>query len=217
MYIEEELLSVPTVAVLLLSREMARLSNCIEAYMQMLMIPSERDRELFYKLPNAIEELSRSCQDYSYRIQAGGEGPKLQEKFASVSRTMSILRSMSKTLCGEISEILSDEAACLTLRERAGAKLWNEWTALSGKIMRSSLRAFVIGEKGLIEKTGELEKEYGELCRKIRDGLTGNYSYGRNISKEIRVISLMQGFLGMSKILAEDEELYKMPETQGPC
>ena len=217
MYIEEELLSVPTVAVLLLSREMARLSNCIEAYMQMLMIPSERDRELFYKLPNAIEELSRSCQDYSYRIQAGGEGPKLQEKFASVSRTMSILRSMSKTLCGEISEILSDEAACLTLRERAGAKLWNEWTALSGKIMRTSLRAFVIGEKGLIEKTGELEKEYGELCRKIRDGLTGNYSYGRNISKAIRVISLMQGFLGMSKILAEDEELYKMPETQGPC
>ena len=78
-------------------------------------------------------------------------------------------------------------------------------------------RAFVIGEKGLIEKTGELEKEYGELCRKIRDGLTGNYSYGRNISKAIRVISLMQGFLGMSKILAEDEELYKMPETQGPC
>ena len=217
MYIEEELLSVPTVAILLLTREMAGLSNCIEAYMQMLMIPSDRDRELFGKLPNAIEELSKSCQDYSYRIQAAGEGPKLQTKFASVSRTMSILRSMSKTLCGEISEILSDEAACITLRERAGTKLWNEWTILSGKIMRTSLRAFVIGEKGLIDKTGELEKEYGELCRRIRDRLTGNYSYGRDISKAIRVISLMQGFLGMSKILAEDEELYKMPETEGPC
>ena len=42
MYIEEELLSVPTVAVLLLSKEMTRLSNCIEAYMHMLMMPAER-------------------------------------------------------------------------------------------------------------------------------------------------------------------------------
>ena len=104
MYIEEELLSVPTVAVLMLSKEMTRLSNCIEAYMHMLMMPAERDSELFYKLPIAIEELSRTCQDYSYRIRAGGEDMKLQEKFASVSRTMSILRSMSKILCGEISE-----------------------------------------------------------------------------------------------------------------
>lgn len=217
MYIEEELLSVPTVAVLLLSKEMTRLSNCIEAYMHMLMMPAERDSELFYKLPIAIEELSRTCQDYSYRIRAGGEDMKLQEKFASVSRTMSILRSMSKILCGEISEILLDEDAYLTLRERSGEKLWNEWTDLSGKIMRTSLRAFVIGERGLIEDTGKLEKEYGDLCREIRNALTGDYSYGRNISRAIRVISLMQGLIGMSKILAEDEELHKMPGNEGPC
>lgn len=130
---------------------------------------------------------------------------------------MSILRSMSKILCGEISEILLDEDAYLTLRERSGEKLWNEWTDLSGKIMRTSLRAFVIGERGLIEDTGKLEKEYGDLCREIRNALTGDYSYGRNISRAIRVISLMQGLIGMSKILAEDEELHKMPGNEGPC
>ena len=217
MYIEEELLSVPSVAVLLLSREMTRLSNYIEAYLQMLMIPSEREVPVFEKLPEAIEELSKSCQDYSYRIRVTAEDPKLKEKFASVSRTMSILRSMSKTLCGEISEILSDEAAYAAIRERAGKKLWSEWSEHSGKIMRTSLRAFVIGEKGLIKKTRELEMEYGEICRKIRDEITGSYSYGRDISKAIRVISLMQGFFGMSKILAEDEELYIMPERENPC
>lgn len=213
MYIEEELLSVPSVAVLLLSREMSRLSNYIEAYLQMLMTPSKKEAAIFAKLPEAIEGLSKACQDYSYRIHISSEDPKLQEKFASISRTMSILRSMSKTICGEISEILSDETVHSTLRERAGEKLWNEWSGFSGKIMRTSLRAFVIGEKGLIKQTREQETEYGEICRKIREKMIGSYSYGRDISKAIRVISLMQSFLGMSKILAEDEELYKMPKS----
>ncbi|NLD05204.1 MAG: Na/Pi cotransporter family protein [Synergistaceae bacterium] len=217
MYIEEELLSVPSVAVLLLSREMARLSNYIEAYLQMLMIPSHREKVLFEKLPAAIEALSKACQEYSYRIHVPGEDQKLQEKFASISRTMSILRSMSKTLCGEISEILSDEATHATLLERTRKETWNEWSRLSRKILRTSFRAFVIGEKGLIEQTRRLEREYNEVCRKIRDEITGSYFYGRDIPKTIRMISLMQGFLGMSKILAEDEELFKLYEEEDPC
>ena len=83
--------------------------------------------------------------------------------------------------------------------------------------MRTSLRAFVIGEKGLIRQAGELEREYGRICRQIRDEISGSYSYGRDVSKAIRVISLMQGFLGMSKILAEDEELYNKSEDTDPC
>ena len=217
MYIDEELLSVAPVAVLLLSREMARLSNYLEAYLQMLMIPSQRVGKLFEKLPSAIEELSKSCQEYSYRIDLRGEDMKLQEKFSSVSRTMSVLRSMSKALCAETSEILSDETAHTMLEERAGKELWNQWSKLSRKILRTSFRAFVIGEKELIEQTRELEREYGELSRKMRERMTHSYSYGRDISKAIRVVSLMQGFLGMSKILAEDEELYKRHEEEVPC
>ena len=217
MYIDEELLLVAPVAVLLLSREMARLSNYLEAYLQMLMIPSQRVDRLFEKLPLAIEELSKSCQEYSYRIDLRGEDLKLQEKFSSVSRTMSVLRSMSKALCGETSEILSDETAHAMLEERAGKELWNQWSKLSRKILRTSFRAFVIGEKELIEQTRELEREYGELSRKMREKITHSYSYGRDISKAIRVVSLMQGFLGMSKILAEDEELYKRHEEEALC
>ena len=217
MYLEEEMLSVPSVAVLLLSREMTRLSNYLEAYLQMLMIPHERKKGLFEELPAAIEELSNTCQDYSYKIHLTGEEPKLRAKFASVSRTMSVLRSMSKTLCSEISEILSDDRLHNALMERSGTRLWNEWTELSAKIMRTSLRAFVIGEKGLIRQAGELEREYGRICRQIRDEISGSYSYGRDVSKAIRVISLMQGFLGMSKILAEDEELYNKSEDTDPC
>lgn len=217
MYIDEELLSVAPVSVLLLSREMARLANYLEAYLQMLMIPSQRESGLFEKLPTAIDELSKSCQEYSYRIDLRGEELKLQEKFSSISRTMSVLRSMSKALCGETSEILSDQAAQTMLEERAGKELWSQWSKLSRKIMRTSFRAFVIGEKGLIEQTRELEREYGEISRKMREKITHSCSYGRDISKAIRVVSLMQGFLGMSKILAEDEELFKVVEEEAPC
>ncbi len=217
MYLEEEMLSVPSVAVLLLSREMARLSNYLEAYLQMLMLPLERKEGLFERLPAAIEELSNTCQDYSYKINLNEEDPKLRVKFSSVSRTMSILRSMSKSLCSEISEILRDESVHSALRERSGSKLWNEWTALSAGILRTSLRAFVLGERGLSRQTAELEGKYGTICREIRDEITSGYSYGRNVSKGIRVISLMQGFLGMSEVLAEDadvctEELFEEDE-----
>ncbi len=76
----------------------------------------------------------------------------------------------------------------------------------------------MLGEKGLIRQAGELEKEYGDICRKIRDVIAGSYSHGRDVSKAIRLISLMQGISGMSKILAEDEELYNFAEdTAGTC
>ena len=71
--------------------------------------------------------------------------------------------------------------------------------------MRTSLRAFVIGERGLIEDTGKLEK-YGDRAE-IKT-LTGD-SYGRNIFRAIRVISLMQGLIECQRS-AEDEELHKM-------
>lgn len=210
-YIDEELLSVPSVAVLLLSREMARLSNYMEAYLQMLLEPQQRNKKLFEKLPASIDELSEACQEYSYKIRVLGEEADLQRQFSTISHTMTILRSMSKTLCGGLHDSLSNENTHEMLKNRLGAELWENWAKLSRRMMRTSLRAFVIGEKGLVTQSQELEQEFNAMSSQIRRDLGEKYSYDRSISQTLRMISLMQSFLGMSKVLAEDEDIYRVP------
>ncbi len=209
-YIDEELLTVPFIAVKLLSKEMARLSNYMEAYLQMLLEPQQRDKKLFDKLPASIYELSDACQEYSFKIHVPGENAILQRQFSSISHSMSILRGMAQSLCGGIKDNLTSESMHEMLRERLGPEVWERWAKLSRKMMRTSFRAFVIGEKGLISQTQKLESEFNYLSSQIRRDLGERFLFDRDISKTIGMISLMQSLLGMSKVLAEDEDLYRM-------
>ena len=209
-YIDDELLTVPFIAVKLLSREMARLSNYMEAYLQMLLEPQQREPKLFDRLPGCIDELSNSCQEYSYKIHVPGENAGLQRQFSSISHTMSILRSMVQYLCGEIKDSFVCEGMHDMLKEKLGSDTWERWAKLSRKMIRTSFRAFVIGEKGLISQTQSLESDFSSLSSQIRRDLGERFPYNRDVSKIIRVVSVMQSFLGMSKVLAEDEDFYKI-------
>jgi len=209
-YIDDELLTVPFIAVKLLSREMARLSNYMEAYLQMLLEPQQREKKFFSKLPDSINELSDICQEYSFKIHVPTEDSALQHQFSSISHSMSILRSMAQNLCGGIRDSLTCESVHDTLKGKLGADVWEKWAKLSRRMMRASLRAFVIGEKGLISQTQALELEFSMLSSNIRRDLAERFPYDRNISKIIRMLSAMQSFLVMSKVLAEDEDFYKI-------
>ncbi|MDY3868112.1 MAG: Na/Pi symporter, partial [Pyramidobacter sp.] len=158
-YLDEELLSVPKMAVMLLSKEMARLSNYMEAYLQMLLEPQQRDKAFFDQLPRGIEDLCGACQEYAYKVKIPSDDLKLSRDFATISYTMSILRGMQKLLCGGIKSGLEAESMHSAFQERLGAERWEQWCKLSRKCMRSSLRAFVIGEKGLVAQGSELEQQ----------------------------------------------------------
>jgi phosphate:Na+ symporter len=205
-YLDDEMLSVPFIAVQLLSKEMARLSNYLEAYLQMLFEPQQRvgREKLFDSLPSSIDELSEACQQYTYKVRVPGGNEELRRQFTSISNTMSILRGMSKVLCGGIRDRLITDECQKTLEARLGHDVWERWAKLSRKMMRTCLRAFVIGENGLIHQTNTLLTSINEMSGQIRRDL-GEAAYDRGVSRTIRLISLMQSFLGMTKILAEDE------------
>ena len=205
-YLDDEMLTVPFIAVLLLSREMARLANFMEAYLQMLLEPQQRDRSLFDKLPENIDELSEACQEYCYKIHIPAENPELKRKFTSISHTMSVLRVMSRALCGGLKDLLTTEETRGVLLDKLGPERWERWAKLTRKMIRTCLRAFVIGEKALISRTESLEVEINQMSGQLRRDLS-DVSYDRAVSWTIRMISLMQSFLGMSKILAEDEDM----------
>ena len=78
-----------------------------------------------------------------------GDNEGLRHQFTSISNTMSILRGMSKVLCGGIRDRLITDECQKTLEARLGHDVWERWAKLSRKMMRTCLRAFVIGENGL--------------------------------------------------------------------
>lgn len=204
-YLDDGMISVPFIAVMLLSREMARLSNYIEAYLQMLLEPQQRDRRLFERLPEDIDELSEACQEYCYKLHIPADNPELKRRFSSISHTMSVMRMMSRSICGGLRELLSSEEVRCVLEKELGEERWRRWAKLARRMMRTSLRAFVIGEKALVSRAVSLEAEMNQMSGQIRHDLN-EVAYDRQVSRAIRMISLMQSFLGMSKILAEDEE-----------
>ena len=194
---------------MLLSKEMSRLSNYMEAYLQMLLEPQQRDKKLFEELPSAITNLCQSCQEFAYQVHVPAEETKAAEDFTITSYTMSILRGMSKLLCGSIRDNLESPEIHESLKKRLGEELWTRWRKLSRKCMRDSLRAFVIGEMGLVASVEQQEAELGALSSQIRHEVGESSSYDRNASRAIRVVSLMQGFLSMAKEVAEGEEFTK--------
>jgi phosphate:Na+ symporter len=64
-YLDEELVEVPSLSILLLSQEeMIRLANYMELYCQILFFPEQGRRE-FEQLPSAIRDLSETCENTS--------------------------------------------------------------------------------------------------------------------------------------------------------
>ena len=68
-YLDNELLKIPPLAVKLLSKEMIRLTNYIEAFLQMQLYPEKGGGELRKLLPAAINDLTEACEDYTHAIR----------------------------------------------------------------------------------------------------------------------------------------------------
>lgn len=204
-YLDDEMLAVPMIAVELLSREVARLANMMEAYFQMLLEPSLRDEKLFEKLPEQIISLCKSCQEYCYKIKISGENSRLKARYSSVNYTVSILRAMTKPLCILLTKRLASSAIHMIMADWAGGRLWDEWRSTARRIMRASLRSFVIGEQGVIAYVKRLDAEFTSLSEQVVQKLQSQQSYDRDLSRSLRMISQMQGFLSITKMLADAE------------
>ncbi len=213
-YINDELLAVPEVAVRLLSREMQRFANCMEAYLQMLLEPSQRDENLFPKLPDALSSLSDACQEFAYKVVIPHDREKLAADFTVISSTMTILRNMQKLLCGDLREGLDAMAMNGPMERLLGPQTWNAWRKLSRRCARQSFRAFVIGERGLVHSVELLERDFADFCAALRRRLDENAGYSRDTARSVRIISLMQAFISMSKEVALAEELQKRRSGQ---
>ena len=206
-YLDEDMLNVPTISVLLLSKEMIRLADYLEAYLQMLLYPDLRLRSLYNKLPDGILELSEQCKEHMYKIRISGEFESLIKRFSTLSYTMTLFNDIGKLLTGALSIRLDDAAISGKFREHLGVKMWEEFSSACLIMLRTSMRAFVIKESGLIEEANRFENLIAKMSIDARRILWEKSFYGRDASQIMHLMSLLQGLARMCKEVAQGEEL----------
>jgi len=74
------------------------------------------------------------------------------------------------------------------------------------KMLRTSLRAFVIREGGLINEMNQYENEIAKINLNARKVLVKKSLYGRDAAQIVRLLSILQGLTGICKEVAQGEE-----------
>jgi phosphate:Na+ symporter len=205
-YLDEDMLNVPAISVLLLSKEMIRFADYLEAYFQMLLFPNRRLNKLYEQLPAGISELSKCCTEYMYKINISGEREVLLKRFSTLTYTMTVFNGMSKLLAGGLRRCLDDMEISDKFKEHLGEKMWEELSELCMKLLRTSMRAFVIKGSGLIDETNKYESRIAKMSHDARKILGEKSFYGPDASQIVRLVSILQGLSGMCVEVAQGEE-----------
>ncbi len=166
-YLDEDLLEIPSLAILLLSKEMIRLANYIEMYCQVLFVSGPNGNKAFQELPGAIRELSETCEEYMYGIHIPSDDDLLRENYSTVSYSMVSFRQMAKILSGEL-RLLAEAGVGNLLARELGKETWNELSRVAMTDIRLALRAFALADVDFAATAGQYEREFEELDRKIR-------------------------------------------------
>ena len=142
-YLSKDLLGVPAIALTLLSKELTRLANFVEAYLQiMFAIPNEQWR--LFRLRANLKELSNECHVFFSSIPLPQNEPQLRRRYINLSMALSSLEDIITCIDRELTPIWTP----LFLKNAALSNLMDEVLT----IVRLAFRSFVLGDEG-IEKT----------------------------------------------------------------
>lgn len=176
-YLNAQLQNVPAVALALLSRELVRLSNFLEAYFQILFThPSERRR--LPKLQEDVWKLFRECRKYFSVIPIPQGAPALRRQHFNLAITLSSLEMMASGIHFELSRLWMPDL----LEHGSIGSLMSSFLSL----LRHSFRFFVLGDKEIARSARihienyrasenrlnyalllDLDREYGENGREL--------------------------------------------------
>jgi phosphate:Na+ symporter len=202
-YLDEELVEVPSLSILLLSQEMIRLANYMELYCQILFFPEQGRRE-FEQLPSAIRDLSETCEEYMYRIRISADDERMRESYATVSYSMLAFRQMARILSGDLRR-MAEQGTMALFRREVGEETWEALTRLAHTNIRLALRAFALGDADSASDTSRYEREFDELDRKIRARLGTEALNRRELSPLIDFLSQVYSLVKTSLEVARGE------------
>jgi Na+/phosphate symporter len=175
-YLDDDLLEIPSLAVRLLAKEMIRLTNDIEAVLQIQLYPDSGENDLEKFLPSAITELAEACEQYMYAIQPPSiaEDPAAMKEYRTISYAMLSLREVARLTTGRFRMLLQKHGDGLA--EKMGSAEWSRMASSFMGTIRDAFHAFSLGDADLaqraLEKEGEFEKFVFSLRSRLLQGET---------------------------------------------
>jgi phosphate:Na+ symporter len=174
-YLDDETLEIPSLAVRLLTREMVRLFNYIEAFLQTQLYPERGEGELKRLLPAGIEELAEACERYMYAIRSpsAADDPAAGREYRTTAYAMLSLREAARVTTGRFRELI-ERHGLRKLAGEMGRRDWDEAVSFFMQTVRDAFHAFSLGDADLARRAEEGGRKFGASVLRLRASfLTG--------------------------------------------
>jgi phosphate:Na+ symporter len=191
-FLDDSLIGIPSLSVRLLSKEMVRLTNYIEALLQMRIFPDKNGGELQELLPNGIKELTEACEQYMYAIQPPSiaEDRATGREYRSISYAMLSLREAAHLATDRIRENTS-----AMMRNRREKAEWEKMTSFFMETVRDAFHAFALGDGDLAQRAIAREADFEKFTRFLRAHLLAGDAGRRENSALVEIVAVTRRFL----------------------
>jgi Na+/phosphate symporter len=195
-YLDDDLVKIPALAVRLLAKEMIRLSNYIEALLQTQFYPERGGAELKKLLPDGIADLTEACEQYMYAIHPPSiaEDRATVREYRTISYAMLSLRETSRLATGRIGELFG-KYGLDELAGEVGKPDWDKMAALFMETARDAFHAFALGDADLAQRAIERSKEFEKVSSLLRVRLLEGETGRRESSAVMDFATLARRFL----------------------
>ena len=171
-YLDDEMLEFPSLAVGLLAREMIRLANYMEAFLQMQLFPERGEEELKKLLPGGIRELTETCEQYMYSIRPPSiaEDDEAGREYRTISYAMISFREASRLITDRFRDIIESHGV-RRLAYEMGAPEWSKITTMFMDTLRDAFHAFSLGDADLAQNAIDMGTKFDRAVQQLRSRL----------------------------------------------
>lgn len=207
LYLDDAVLTLPAVALRLLSREMARLANFTDELLTRVLLfpgPSARVEALRKDLP----ALAESCLDFMFAIPAPPEGDPSRAAYSVVSYALIAMRSLVSVAANRLVPLCLD-GEC----EGVGARLReSDWQGMAGRLVRLvgfALGSFVLGDSDLSRRALDL----GKAFERDADSLRAKLLEGKGLFDSRSEVAAWEFISAASDLVRAASEIARSEET----
>ena len=169
LYLDDSALALPSLALHLLAREMARLANFTDELLTRILLgpgPAGRVQVLRRELPL----LAESCLDFMFDIPAPPEKDPARALYASISYALIAMRSLVAVTAARMAPLCL-EGDCEMLEARLRDESWENMARRLVRLVGFSLGSFVLGDSDLSRRALDMGDAFSRDAEELRKTL----------------------------------------------
>lgn len=171
LYLNDDLVDFPQLALFLLKKEMTRLASALEGFSLLLFRDGPARKEVL-QLREGVTALGETCLDYTFRVASPGNDAGLLADQARTSYAMIALKGLTDLLAQGFFLFWQGSFAPLRPMLSEDAR-WRKLEELLQDVLRLSLRAFVLGDTASSREAQGQKEALEKQAELLRRSLAG--------------------------------------------